>query len=90
MLHQAGFSNAVATLGTALTAEHLPLLKRGEPKVIVAYDGDKAGINAAYKASLLLSHSQFKGGVVIFSDGQDPADMVNGNKIDEDTISKFK
>ncbi len=83
MLHQAGFSNAVATLGTALTAEHLPLLKRGEPKVIVAYDGDKAGLNAAYKASLLLSHSQFKGGVVIFTDGQDPADMVNGNKIDE-------
>ena len=83
MLHQAGFSNAVATLGTALTAEHLPLLKRGEPKVIVAYDGDKAGLNAAYKASLLLSHSQFHGGVVIFADGQDPADMVNGNKIDE-------
>ena len=83
MLHQAGFSNAVATLGTALTAEHLPLLKRGEPKVIVAYDGDKAGLNAAYKASLLLSHSQFHGGVVIFTDGQDPADMVNGNKIDE-------
>jgi DNA primase len=83
MLHQAGFSNAVATLGTALTAEHLPLLKRGEPKVIVAYDGDKAGLNAAYKASLLLSHSQFKGGVVIFSDGQDPADMVKANKLDE-------
>jgi len=83
MLHQAGFSNAIATLGTALTAEHLPLLKRGEPKVIVAYDGDKAGLNAAYKASLLLSHSQFKGGVVIFTDGQDPADMVNAKKIDE-------
>ena len=83
MLHQAGFSNAVATLGTALTAEHLPLLKRGEPKVIVAYDGDKAGLNAAYKASLLLSHSQFQGGVVIFTDGQDPADMVKANKLDE-------
>ncbi|MGB5866338.1 MAG: DNA primase [Arcobacteraceae bacterium] len=83
MLHQAGFSNAVATLGTALTVEHLPLLKRGEPKVIVAYDGDKAGLNAAYKASLLLSHSQFQGGVVIFTDGQDPADMVKANKLDE-------
>jgi len=83
MLHQAGFSNTVATLGTALTTEHLPLLKRGEPKVIVAYDGDKAGLNAAYKASLLLSNSQFKGGVVIFTQGQDPADMVHGNKIDE-------
>ena len=83
MLHQAGFSNTVATLGTALTTEHLPLLNRGEPKVIVAYDGDKAGLNAAYKASLLLSHSDFKGGVVIFQDGMDPADMVATNKIDE-------
>ncbi len=83
MLHQAGFANTVATLGTALTQDHLPLLKRGEPRVIVAYDGDKAGLNAAYKASLLLSHSNFNGGVVIFKEGQDPADMVVGNKIDE-------
>jgi len=83
MLHQAGFSNTVATLGTALTADHLPLLKRGEPKIIVAYDGDKAGLNAAYKASLLLSHSNFMGGVVIFKGGLDPADMVNNNQIDD-------
>jgi DNA primase len=83
MLHQAGFTNTVATLGTALTQEHLPLLKRGEPKIIVAYDGDNAGLNAAYKASLLLSHSNFNGGVVIFREGQDPADMVVGNAIDE-------
>jgi len=83
MLHQAGFTNTVATLGTALTQEHLPLLKRGEPRIIVAYDGDKAGLNAAYKASLLLSHSNFNGGVVIFKEGQDPADMVVANKMDE-------
>ncbi len=83
MLHQAGFKTAVATLGTALTTDHLPILKRGEPKVIVAYDGDKAGLNAAYKASLLLSHSSFEGGVVIFKDGQDPADMVQKKKIEE-------
>ena len=83
MLHQAGFNTAVATLGTALTAEHLPLLRRGEPKVILAYDGDKAGIAAAFKASTMLSQSDFEGGVVIFSDGQDPADMVKSNKIEE-------
>jgi len=83
MLHQAGFTNTIATLGTALTQEHLPLLKRGEPKVIVAYDGDKAGLNAAYKASVLLSHSHFSGGVVLFKEGQDPADMVVANKMDE-------
>ncbi|MCB9096263.1 MAG: DNA primase, partial [Arcobacter sp.] len=83
MLHQAGFNTAVATLGTALTTEHLPLLRRGEPKVILAYDGDKAGLAAAFKASVMLSQSDFEGGVVIFSDGQDPADMVKGKKIEE-------
>jgi len=82
MLHQAGFDNAVATLGTALTNDHLPLLNRGEPKVVVAYDGDKAGINAALKASIILSQNGFDGGVVIFGDGYDPADMVKDNKIE--------
>lgn len=82
MLHQAGFTNAVATLGTALTSEHLPLIKRGEPKVIVAYDGDKAGINAALKASILLSVHNIAGGVVIFENGMDPADMVKSGKIE--------
>lgn len=83
MLHQAGFNTAVATLGTALTTEHLPLLRRGEPKVILAYDGDKAGLAAAFKASVMLSQSEFEGGVIIFADGLDPADMVNNGKINE-------
>ncbi|RXJ69761.1 DNA primase [Halarcobacter ebronensis] len=83
MLHQAGFTSAVATLGTALTKEHLPLLRRGEPRVIVAYDGDKAGLNAAFKASVMLSQSDFEGGVVIFGDGKDPADMVKDGKVEE-------
>lgn len=76
MLHQAGFTGAVATLGTALTSEHLPLLLRGEPEIVVAYDGDDAGINAALKASILLSSHAIKGGVVLFGGGMDPADMV--------------
>lgn len=83
MLHQAGFEHSVATLGTALTQEHLPLLRRGEPKVIVAYDGDNAGLNAAYKAALMLSGGNFEGGVVIFAQGVDPADMVKEKKIQE-------
>ena len=83
MLHQAGFSNAVATLGTALTIEHLPLLKKGEPKVVLAYDGDNAGIAAALKASTLLSQHNIFGGVVIFENGLDPADMVKNNQINE-------
>ncbi len=83
MLHQAGFTTAVATLGTALTKEHLPLIRRGEPKVILAYDGDKAGLNAAFKASVMLSQGDFEGGVVIFGEGKDPADMVNDGKVEE-------
>jgi len=76
MLHQAGYTNAVATLGTALTIEHLPLLKKMGIKVIVSYDGDSAGINAAIKASTLLAQNNFEGGAVIFEEGKDPADMI--------------
>jgi DNA primase len=64
-------------MGTALTSEHLPLLRKGEPKVILAYDGDKAGVAAALKGAVMLSHARFDGGVVLFPDGQDPADMIS-------------
>ena len=83
MLHQAGFDNAVATLGTALTLEHLPLLRKGDPRVVMAYDGDKAGRAAALKASKLLSASGFNGGVVVFGGGLDPADMVKDGRVEE-------
>ena len=76
MFHQAGFTEAVASMGTALTPEHLPLLRKGDPKIILAYDGDKAGQAAALKAAQMLSHAGFDGGVVLFPDGQDPADLI--------------
>jgi len=84
MLHQGGFKEAVATLGTALTAEHLPLLRKGSPHIILAYDGDKAGRAAALKAAQMLSIAGFEGGVVLFPDGQDPADLIaqgRGNQV---------
>ena len=43
----------------------------------------KAGLAAAFKASVMLSQSEFEGGVIIFADGLDPADMVNNGKINE-------
>ena len=76
MFHQAGFTEAVASMGTALTPEHLPLLRKGDPKIILAYDGDKAGVAAALKAAQMLSIASFDGGVVLFPDGQDPADLI--------------
>ena len=83
MFHQAGFKEAVATLGTALTAEHLPLLRKGDPRIILAYDGDKAGVAAALKAARMLSAGGFDGGVVLFPNGQDPADMIAGGRSEE-------
>ncbi len=83
MLHSAGFTNAVATLGTALTNDHLPLISKMEPEVILAYDGDDAGIMAALKASILLSRHSFKGGVILFGNGMDPADMVKNGEIEK-------
>jgi DNA primase len=83
MFHQAGFREAVATLGTALTQEHLPILRKGEPHVVLAYDGDKAGVAAALKAASMLSEGGFDGSVVLFPDGQDPADMIASGKLQE-------
>ena len=82
MLHQAGFTNAIATLGTALTKEHIPLISRGNPKVILAYDGDNAGVTAALKASMMLSSVGIDGGVVLFGEKMDPADMVQSGQSD--------
>ncbi|ASM36181.1 DNA primase [Campylobacter sputorum] len=82
MLHKAGFTNAVAVLGTALTQKHIPLIKRGDIKVILSFDGDNAGINAAIKSSALLVQNGVEGSVVIIENGEDPADMVKERKID--------
>ena len=82
MLHKAGFNNVVAVLGTALTTKHLPLLKRGEINVILCFDGDDAGINAATKSALLLAQNEIDGSVVIIEGGADPADMVVAGKIE--------
>ncbi len=87
MFHQAGFTEAVAGMGTALTTEHLPMLRKGDPKVILAYDGDKAGVAAALKAAQMLSVAGFDGGVVLFPDGQDPADLIA--KGESETVAKL-
>ena len=83
MFHQAGFKEAVATLGTALTQEHLPILRKGEPQIVLAYDGDKAGVAAALKAANMLTEGGFDGSVVLFPDGKDPADMIAMGKVQE-------
>lgn len=82
-LHKAGFTNAVAVLGTALTQSHIPLIKRANLKVILSFDGDTAGINAAIRSSEILTTNGIDGGVAIIKNGADPADLVLSNKISE-------
>lgn len=83
MLHQAGFTNAVAVLGTALTKEHLPFIKKAEAKAVLAFDTDGAGLSAAYKSARLLTESSIEGGVAVFDKGLDPADMIKEGKTKE-------
>ena len=83
MLHQAGFFNAVAVLGTALTPKHLPLLKKENIKVILSFDSDTAGQNAALRSAELLSRSGIDGKVVLIEGGKDPAELVAANRQSE-------
>ncbi|MWV61409.1 DNA primase [Helicobacter saguini] len=87
MLHQAGFYNAVATLGTGFTQGHLNMLSREKPRVLMCFDGDNAGIAAALRAAKMLSQASFDGGVVLLNDAKDPADMVALGKIAEFKIA---
>lgn len=76
-LHEAGVTNAVAILGTALTADHLAVLDRYRPKEIVSLlDGDEAGQRAAEKMVGLLGATKAKLLCVVLPNGQDPAEFI--------------
>lgn len=83
MFQQIGIKTATATMGTALTEEHCRFIKKNNLRVLLCYDGDRAGIAAAFKASKLLSSHSIYGGVVLFPEGKDPADMVKSGNTTE-------
>lgn len=76
-LHKAGFSNAVAVLGVALTPYHLPLIKKPNAKVILCFDADNAGLKASFKSATLLSQNGVSGSVVRLNGAKDPSDILN-------------
>lgn len=78
-LHQAGFDCAVASLGTSLTAEHAKLLSRFTKEVVICYDADSAGIQAANRAIPMLEKTGLKVRVVRVSDGKDPDEFIKAN-----------
>jgi len=78
-LFQAGIGNAVATSGTALTADHGNLLKRFTANVVLVFDGDRAGIQAAERALFTLSNLDLDIKVLVLPDSEDPDSFVRKN-----------
>ncbi len=76
LLHQYGFTHAVATLGTALTDAHAKLLTPRAARIYLCFDGDQAGIKAADRAVEVALRTQAEVRVVLLDGGQDPADCV--------------
>ena len=81
-LNQAGFTDAVATLGTALTTEQAMLMKRYCDEVVICYDADEAGQKATARAINILRNAGLVVRVITIPDGKDPDEFIrkNGDK----------
>jgi len=78
-LYQYGIKNTAASLGTAFTPEQSRLLGRFTKKIVINYDGDKAGVKAARRAIETLLADDFETKVLVLPDGQDPDDFLKAN-----------
>ena len=78
-LHQAGFTNAVAALGTSFTADHARLLARYADEVVLIFDSDSAGQKGAQRAIGLLRETGLHIRVVTVPDGKDPDEFIKKN-----------
>ena len=75
-MHQAGFTNAVASLGTALTSGHASLLKRYTQEVLLLYDSDEAGVRAALRGIPILREAGVSSRVVDLKPYKDPDEFI--------------
>ncbi len=82
-LHQAGFTNAVAALGTAFTPGHAQLIKRMTDLVYVCFDSDGAGTSAAMKAIPMLKNEGIRSKVIRMSPHKDPDEFIKALGADE-------
>ncbi|MFF2586612.1 DNA primase [Peribacillus butanolivorans] len=73
---RAGVENSVATMGTALTDQHIQLLKRNTDQILICYDSDSAGLNAANRAVNMLQDNDFTVKVALMPDNLDPDDYI--------------
>ena len=91
-LHQAGFSNAVASLGTALTAGHAALIKRYVNEVFLTYDSDEAGTKAALRAIPILREAGISAKIIRMEPYKDPDEFIKNLGADafEERIQKAR
>lgn len=75
-LHQAGFDCAVASLGTSLTEEHARMIAQRTNQVVISYDSDSAGVNAAQRAIQLLNQTGVKVKVLKVTGAKDPDEFI--------------
>ncbi|MDR0645822.1 MAG: DNA primase [Elusimicrobiota bacterium] len=74
--HQAGIENCVAPLGTSFGTEHAKLLKRYTSDIIVMFDPDNAGVNAALRAAIILVENGLYARLITLPDGLDPDEYI--------------
>ncbi len=79
MSHQAGIKNTVAVSGTALTAEHLEIIKRLTDNLLTAFDKDDAGFSASKRGIDMALKEGFDVKAIEISSGKDPADVIRDN-----------
>ena len=91
-LHQAGFTNAVASLGTALTQGHASLIKRYVKEVYLTYDSDEAGTKAALRAIPILREAGISAKVIRMEPYKDPDEFIKnlGKEAFEDRIREAR
>ena len=82
-LYQNGVRNAAASLGTALTLNQARLLCRYSKNIVLSYDSDSAGINAALRGIDVITEAGGKPKVLIVTDGKDPDDFIRAHGKDE-------
>jgi DNA primase len=73
---RAGIENAVATMGTSLTEDHIQLLKRNTNNILICYDSDSAGLAASNRAAIMLNGAGFHVKVALMPDNLDPDDYI--------------
>jgi DNA primase len=78
--HQAGFTNCVATLGTALTPEHINILERYTKQVVLSYDADSAGIKAALRGASMFEEAECDVRILRLPQGEDPDSLLRAGR----------